>query len=416
MKGEFVVKRFAMFLGCLMVVLLLAATATAEGFEHDEHYASCTQPDVCLMGGEPYEGSDIRHSANCDKPNECAWYVAPCSGVAETHYGPFRFEYDADKHWQVCENCGQRCFEDKHYASCRYPDRCMDCDGPYPGEVTYHGDFMHIERDMTHHWQACDVCGDMLEGPYAHTPSAENPAVCAECGGSMVISLEGADVSLNNPLGKLAIYRDGQLVDYTGFAKFEGADFYFVHGVIDETKAGVVRLLDTWYAFDHGRVMMGEILVPFEGGVFFFRDGTLNTNATGLIPFSTAEGSGWFVFSGGQFQPGVNGPWRDPYDGIWYYVVESEWKRITDVVPYDGAKFYFREGKMATDYTGYVTASDGIQYYVSNGQVQQEAMVWVPRTGSKYHSDMRCSNMKSPSQITMSEAIRRGFKPCDKCY
>ncbi len=43
-------------------------------------------------------------------------------------------------------------------------------------------------------------------------------------------------------------------------------------------------------------------------------------------------------------------------------------------------------------------------------------MVWIPKTGKKYHSSSSCSNMKNPSKVTRSEAINRGYDPCQKCY
>ncbi len=43
-------------------------------------------------------------------------------------------------------------------------------------------------------------------------------------------------------------------------------------------------------------------------------------------------------------------------------------------------------------------------------------MVWIPNSGSKYHSSSSCSNMKNPTEVTREEAIRRGFEPCKKCY
>lgn len=43
-------------------------------------------------------------------------------------------------------------------------------------------------------------------------------------------------------------------------------------------------------------------------------------------------------------------------------------------------------------------------------------MVWIPKTGSKYHRSSSCSNMKNPSQVTKSQAISRGYEPCKKCY
>ena len=43
-------------------------------------------------------------------------------------------------------------------------------------------------------------------------------------------------------------------------------------------------------------------------------------------------------------------------------------------------------------------------------------MVWIPRTGSKYHSNPNCSNMKNPSQVTLSQAQSMGYDACKKCY
>lgn len=46
----------------------------------------------------------------------------------------------------------------------------------------------------------------------------------------------------------------------------------------------------------------------------------------------------------------------------------------------------------------------------------QGETVWVSTSGSKYHSNAGCSNMKNPQQITLEEAIARGYEPCKKCY
>lgn len=42
--------------------------------------------------------------------------------------------------------------------------------------------------------------------------------------------------------------------------------------------------------------------------------------------------------------------------------------------------------------------------------------VYVPQSGSKYHSNPNCSNMKNPTAISLSEAQARGYQPCKKCY
>lgn len=45
-----------------------------------------------------------------------------------------------------------------------------------------------------------------------------------------------------------------------------------------------------------------------------------------------------------------------------------------------------------------------------------EEMVWIPRTGSKYHNNPDCSGMKDPTQVARDEAEERGYNPCKKCY
>ena len=44
------------------------------------------------------------------------------------------------------------------------------------------------------------------------------------------------------------------------------------------------------------------------------------------------------------------------------------------------------------------------------------AMVWIPKSGSKYHRSASCSNMKNPSQVTLEQAEAWGYTPCKKCY
>lgn len=45
-----------------------------------------------------------------------------------------------------------------------------------------------------------------------------------------------------------------------------------------------------------------------------------------------------------------------------------------------------------------------------------DPLVWIPRSGTKYHRSQACSNMKSPTEVPLSEAVDRGFTPCKKCY
>ena len=45
-----------------------------------------------------------------------------------------------------------------------------------------------------------------------------------------------------------------------------------------------------------------------------------------------------------------------------------------------------------------------------------DVMVWIPRTGERYHANSSCSNMKNPTQVTLEEAQSQGYTPCKKCY
>ncbi len=48
---------------------------------------------------------------------------------------------------------------------------------------------------------------------------------------------------------------------------------------------------------------------------------------------------------------------------------------------------------------------------------ETEMMVWIPtKGGKKYHCMAECSQMGGPVQVTVTEAIAVGFKPCGKCY
>lgn len=49
-------------------------------------------------------------------------------------------------------------------------------------------------------------------------------------------------------------------------------------------------------------------------------------------------------------------------------------------------------------------------------ETPQATYVWIPKTGSKYHSNSSCSNMKNPSQVTREQAINMGFSACKKCW
>ena len=55
----------------------------------------------------------------------------------------------------------------------------------------------------------------------------------------------------------------------------------------------------------------------------------------------------------------------------------------------------------------------------SSGQASSSGVngyVWIPATGSKYHSSASCSGIHSPRQVSISQAISMGYSACKKCY
>ncbi len=43
-------------------------------------------------------------------------------------------------------------------------------------------------------------------------------------------------------------------------------------------------------------------------------------------------------------------------------------------------------------------------------------LVWIPASGSKYHSHSGCSGMKNPTQVELEDAQARGYTACKKCW
>jgi len=46
----------------------------------------------------------------------------------------------------------------------------------------------------------------------------------------------------------------------------------------------------------------------------------------------------------------------------------------------------------------------------------EEILVWISKTGKRYHSTPDCSDMKKPLQVTLEEAETRDYTPCLRCY
>lgn len=62
------------------------------------------------------------------------------------------------------------------------------------------------------------------------------------------------------------------------------------------------------------------------------------------------------------------------------------------------------------------TQTDEPEVESESESTPSEPMVWIPKSGSKYHSKSSCSNMKNPTQVTESEAQAEGYTRCKKCW
>ena len=336
-------------------------------FESDEssHWKIC---DGC---GETMQGPE-GHSINCQTPNETTCYYCgeKYSGNNRAHVARKTVDTDAEYHWDACANCGTRLSTPaRHRVNCDGLTGCQECGADIKDIANpelVHA-YVGYRFDVATHWRQCS-CGQVQteREPHGTSPDVEGWCPVCECdyGGQTSDDYENGR-NTNNRLGKLAWYKDGELVDFTGLSSFNGALFYFEHGVARDDLMGPVQINGVWYAFDAGRVMEQEMLVSYDGGVFAFKNGTIDRSKHGLVTFDGEQ----FVFAYGQYQANVYGAWNDPTSGDWVYVWAGQYYETTDLVRYDGEIFYFINGKLALDFTGVVKDFKGTEFNVVNGQV-----------------------------------------------
>lgn len=73
-------------------------------------------------------------------------------------------------------------------------------------------------------------------------------------------------------------------------------------------------------------------------------------------------------------------------------------------------------GSVGENSTSQSTPATPIAPTTDSSAEPEADMVWIPKSGTKYHSHSGCSNMKNPSQVTKAEAEDRGYTPCKKCW
>ena len=50
-----------------------------------------------------------------------------------------------------------------------------------------------------------------------------------------------------------------------------------------------------------------------------------------------------------------------------------------------------------------------------NDDTNYTGIVWVPKTGKRYHFIRTCSGMKNPQSMSLGSAKSAGYSPCSKC-
>lgn len=151
----------------------------------------------------------------------------------------------------------------------------------------------------------------------------------------------------------------------------------------------------------------------------------------GAVPV-IVNAQGQWAKENGKWYYNDNGAWKKGWsniDGVWYYFNGNAEMHIGWLN--DGGSWYYlsSDGSMVN----YTTTIDGkTQRFNSNGvwlgessysnetssiNTNENSIVWRASSSTKYyHSSRDCSNMKSPIEITLKEALNKHLEKCPKCY
>lgn len=239
--------------------------------------------------------------------------------------------------------------------------KCSRCDAREETEVAALGHTLETvpateptaSKAGNKEYQICTVCNKAFD-----TTGAEiNPA-------DMVIAPEGG---LSDEDGTFKYYdQAGEVMtSYSGLVDFEGGKFFVRNGILDTNVNGVQSPdAKTFYFFANGQICDGANgFAEYDGQWFVIKEGVLQTGFNGLFEYMGAK----FWVAAGQ---------KTNYTGLmkteegWLYLVEGQFYPITDLVSYDGAIFYVKDGKLQESFTGTVKDFNGTEFNVVNGMVK----------------------------------------------
>ena len=180
-------------------------------FSGQQHYADCENPNVCLACGAEAEIWDIRHTAGdylinetyhtllciycnelmeewrhydtCLEPGVCVECGATDVNIYDTHHST-NINFDIEKHYEVCTDCGETIIEGAHFTYCNKPTVCDLCGAE--GVVfadNHHCGRTRYESTETEHWPICRECGEVTGEREPHRAKCNDPACCYICRG-----------------------------------------------------------------------------------------------------------------------------------------------------------------------------------------------------------------------------------------
>ncbi len=159
---------------------------------------------ICKACGAEVE--KFLHAASCTNPDQCAFCghttadgIVFDGTVHNISYYIDDLQFDALSHWYICQDCGQKCEEEKHQALCESPETCLYCkhttsEGIVVNELYHNGIYMVApEYDSKQHWSVCPTCGErvIVFDHYDDNGDGE----CDWCGAEIVQTEKPGDLS-----------------------------------------------------------------------------------------------------------------------------------------------------------------------------------------------------------------------------
>ncbi len=147
--------------------------------------------------------------------------------------------------------------------------------------------------------------------------------------------------------------------------------------------------------------------------------GRRNTVSTGIISsFYNESGKDWIQFTA-PISSGSSGGALFNDEGEIIGITTATYataQNMNMAVKADEVfKLYQRWNRKAADSIGDIKGDLRPELNKTKEETK-ENVVWISGGGKKYHSNPNCSKMRSPIQMDLLEAIKKGYEPCGKCY